>query len=64
MTSSVSGAAISNVAARFLTPAKRGEMGETNGNSVMHFLKIKLMQNISDSVAKVLKDKPNNWSWH
>ena len=28
MTSSVSGAAISNVAARFLTPAKRGEMGE------------------------------------
>ena len=39
VTSSVSGASIVNVAARFLTPLKEGRWEKTNGNTVMYFLK-------------------------
>ena len=42
MTSSVSGASISNVAAHFLTPLKEGRWRKSNGNTVMHFLKINI----------------------
>ena len=31
-----------NVAARFLTPLKEWKWGKTNGNTVMHFLKINI----------------------
>ena len=66
MTSSVSGASdykYKQCRCTFSNPLKEGKWGKTNGNTVMHFLKI-LIQNISDSLAEVLKDKSNNWSWH